>query len=154
MGDSSYKLGKQFEKDLQGILNLLKTTHHLYYVRLYDTTSARGKFLPDQPGDFIVSARSRGHLIECKASDKHTSLRGCLSGMVSTQQAAAHQLWVRSGNPAWFLFLDHRNQQLEVWDGGLVGKHRAEGTVLPQAGYEVCAPYSLFKESMIELFNI
>ena len=135
MGKKESKIGSDFEREVQDVLELQSTLTRLTYVRLYDTKSARGKFLPEQPGDFIVAADG-GHLLECKASEKHTSLRSCLADNVSTQQAASHRLWARTGNPCWFVFYSLTTQSLELWEGGVVGLHRAKGTTLPAEGEE------------------
>jgi len=148
------KLGKQFESDFQAILDVLKTKHRMTYVRLYDTTSAQGKYLPEQPGDYIVSAKGLGYLIECKASNKYRSLKSCLSSAVSTGQAASMRLWHRSQSPCYFIFLDNVGQMIEIWEGNLVGEHRAEGTPLPEDGYEVKVPAIMFKEAVISLFGL
>ena len=121
------KIGKAFEGDVRSALEVLTNTCKLSYVRLYDTTSARGKYLPEQPGDFIISAKGRGHLLECKASEKYASLRSCLADNVKEHQAAAHRLWHRSGSPCWFLFQSVRTNELEMWPGLIVGEARAKG---------------------------
>lgn len=124
------KFGAEFEKLTQDTLEYLKAVSPLSYVRLYDTKSARGKFLPKQPGDFIVASPNGGHLLECKASKEHSSLRSCLASNVEEHQAAAHRLWARAGQPCWFLFQSVMTSELELWPGLIVGEARAKGTRL------------------------
>jgi hypothetical protein len=124
------KIGTDFEKLTRETLEYLQGNGRLSYVRLFDTKSARGKFLPEQPGDFIVASPNGGHLVECKASQEHQSLRSCLSDNVKPHQAAAHRLWARAGQPCWFLFHSVMDSQLELWPGKIVGEARATGTVL------------------------
>jgi hypothetical protein len=124
------KFGAEFEGLTQAALEELKCKGPLTYVRLYDTKSARGKFLPPQPGDFIVASPNGGHLVECKASKEHQSLRSCLSSNVEEHQAAAHRLWARAGQPSWFLFHPVMSSELELWPGKIVGEARAAGKVL------------------------
>jgi hypothetical protein len=143
------KIGAQFEKDTQDVLDTLAGKTRLSYVRLYDTKSAQGKFLPEQPGDFIVAAEG-GHLLECKASEKHGSLRACLADNVSTQQAAAHRLWSRTGNPCWFLFNSLPTGQVELWEGQVVGECRALGKRLPKEGKDG-GPLVVSRETLQDL---
>jgi len=124
------KFGADFEKLTQDALNDLASRYKLTFVRLYDTKSARGKFLPSQPGDFIVAAGGKGHLVECKASREHESLSSCLSSNVEAHQAAAHRLWARAGNPCCFLFHSVMTSEIELWPGLMVGEARAFGTRL------------------------
>jgi hypothetical protein len=131
---SKDKIGAAFEQDVRDVLEGFSLKFPLTYVRLYDTKSARGKFLPEQPGDYIVASPNGGHLLECKASEEHSSLRSCLAANVSTQQAAAHRLWERTGQPCWFLFNSVRSFELELWKGGVVGRCRAKGLMLPKPG--------------------
>jgi hypothetical protein len=123
----STKFGADFERTTQDCLQGLMAIHRLYYLRLYDTKSSRGMYLPEQPGDFIVSSPNGGHLLECKASEEHTSLSSCLSDNVGTHQAAAHRLWHRSGQLCWILFYSVRSSEIELWPGELVGEARALG---------------------------
>lgn len=145
----STKFGSDFERDTQDILENLSARFKLTYVRLYDTKSARGKFLPEQPGDFIVAAKGV-HLLENKASKEHSSLRSCLADNVSTQQAAAHRLWARTGNPCWFLFYSLEAGKIELWEGEVVGTCRAKGERLPKEGADR-GPLVLSRESMTDL---
>ena len=124
------KFGAEFEGLTQGVLEELKCKCPLTYIRLYDTKSARGKFLPPQPGDFIVASPNGGHLLECKASKEHQSLRSCLASNVEAHQAASHRMWARAGQPCWFLFHSVMTSELELWPGLVVGEARAKGAVL------------------------
>lgn len=115
-------IGALFEEDVQIELERFKVKGKLSYIRLYDTKSARGKFLPAQPGDFIVAAGA-AHLLEVKASRKYRSLAEgqCLQDNVQAVQAAEHRLWARAGNPCWFLFYSLPAGLLELWKGDEVG---------------------------------
>ena len=115
-------LGTTFQDDTQSYLDTLQKTGRLRYVRLYDTKSARVKYLPPSPGDFIVAAVGGGHLLECKASEVHDSLAGCVKSAVRPHQAASHRLWAKTGNPCWFLFYSQPRQVVELWRGDLVGE--------------------------------
>ena len=142
--------GAEVERDTHDLLEGLACRFKLTYVRLYDTKSARGAFLPEQPGDFIVQALGFGHLLECKASEEHNSLRSCLADNVSTQQAAAHRLWFRAGGPCWFLFNSLTTHSIEMWGGKVVGECRAKGKKLPAEGDED-GPLVLSRDTLQDL---
>ena len=115
-------IGTQFQEDVQSTLDTLKRTGRLRYTRLYDTKSARNRYMPPQPGDFIVASLGYGHLLECKASEVHDSLKDGLKQLVKSHQAAEARLWIRTGNPSWFLFYSQPKQTLEVWMGAEIGE--------------------------------
>ena len=130
------KLGDRFQKDVQDAMHDLMDNHRVCMpVRLYDTKSARGKYLPEQPADFIAASMTGGHLIEVKASEVHDSLRTCLD-MVETHQAAALRVWRMMGQPSWVLFYSQPQFTLELWDGEVAGRCRATGDKLPKEGEE------------------
>ena len=130
------QFGKKFERDFQDILEELSGRFKLSYVRLYDSHAARGSYLPPAPGDYIAVTLGKARLIELKASEKHQSLRSCLSDNVDLHQAAAHRLWNRAGGVSHFLFYSIRSNEIELWDGLVVGECRAFGNVLPKIGVE------------------
>lgn len=125
------KLSKQFEEDVQSVLTQMKRRLWLSFVRLYDTKSARGNFLPEQPGDFIVAAHG-AHLLECKTSEIWDSLAEgkCLDDNVSSEQAAEHRIWAKAGNPCWFLFYSQPVGCIELWRGADVGEAYAKRQLL------------------------
>lgn len=122
----SHKLGSWFEQKLQDRFKFLKQTTRFDYLRLYDTKSA-GAYLPSQAGDFMIASPRGVVLVEAKASATHGSLRSCLSSNVSAGQATDHIMWNRAGQKSLFIFLSVPDGVLEVWDGGLIAKHRNEG---------------------------
>jgi hypothetical protein len=150
VGSKEAKLGKDFENDIQAALDKLARIKPISYVRLYDSKSARGKFLPEQPADFIIASPTGGHLLEAKASREYTSLRSCLSDHVSTGQAAGHRLWAMTGQPCWFVFYSVTTEEVEWWRGEIVGAARAKGVVLPKEG-EDDGPIVISKDSLEDL---
>jgi hypothetical protein len=132
MVNKTKQLGKWFEQKVQDELQMLKGTRYCTFVRLYDTGSAQGAYLPEQPGDFIVVPRyfSGAILLECKSSGVKDSLRGCLSANVKKEQAAQHLIWESVGQPAWFLFYSKEDDMLELWPGGYVATCRNAGRPL------------------------
>lgn len=143
-------IGKRFEADIKAALDELQSRFPIYAHRLYDTHSARGNFLPSQPGDWIIASPTGGHLLEAKASEIYDSLRSCLSSHVEADQAAAHRLWSRTGQPSWFLFYSERTFNLELWEGLVVGECRARGKVLPREG-QPGAPLTVSRNTLTDL---
>jgi len=146
-------IGKAFESDVQDILEGLSARHRLTYLRLYDSHAARGKYLPPVPGDYIVVTLGKARLIELKASEKHQSLRSCLSDHVGTHQAAAHRLWARAGGVSHFLFHSVRTSEVELWDGLTVGECRALGTVLKKEDARVVGVERL-RDLLLDIFEL
>lgn len=116
--------GKEFELDLQELLRKAIAKHPLAFVRLYDTRSA-GSYLPEQPGDFLVTYRGNGYLVECKSSVKFASMAGSRSAMTelcSNGQIASMRVWARAGAIPLLLFRHMDNPVIEVWDGKAVAE--------------------------------
>ena len=149
----STKFGKKFERDFQDILEELSGRFKLSYLRLYDTTAARGAYLPESPGDFIIAAAGRGHLVELKSSEEYESLRSCLSDHMSTRQAAGLRLWQRAGCPSWVFFYSLTAGKVELWHGDVAGTCRAKGLRLPKEG-DKDGPLVLSRDTLKDLmFN-
>ena len=143
-------IGKDFENHVSNTLDALKARKaKIDYIRLYDTRSARLKYLPAQPCDFIIGYANTTSLVECKASLKHKSLRSCLSGAVTDVQAAKAKMWIGTGNYAMFMFHSVLTSKIEVWDGLLVSRCRAESKPLPKDGQLHVMRYS----DLINYFN-
>ena len=148
------RLGDRFQKDVQDAMHDLMDNRRVCMpVRLYDPKSARGKYLPEQPADFIVSSKTGAHMIEVKASEVHDSLRSCLD-MVETHQAAALRVWKMVGQPSWVLFYSQPKFTLELWDGEVAGQSRATGKKLPKEGKEG-GPLVVRRDTLTDLlFNL
>jgi hypothetical protein len=123
--------GAKFEEDVQAVLTNLKNRGLCSWVRLYDSKSARGNFIPAQPGDFVIAAGA-AILLECKSSEVHESLAvpKCLRDNVKAAQAAEHRLWHKAGGSAWFIFYSLQALRYELWRGELVGLAYAKRTKL------------------------
>lgn len=124
-------IGYWFQDKVGDELRNLEGTNHIRTIRLYDSRSARGRMLPNQPGDFLVAHSGRVLLLECKASRKHESLRNCLSSHVPNEQIAQHRMWLRSGNPACFMFYSVINKRIEIWPSEIVIQARLDSKPLP-----------------------
>lgn len=122
MSKSAQQRGKDFEEDTRQALEYAVRKTKTAYIRLYDTHSA-GSFLPAQPCDFMACHDGTTILIECKASEKHSSLadnRRVLTSNLSDNQMAHARLWTRAGGRYLILFLSVEQGKVEVWDGNRV----------------------------------
>ena len=147
------KVGDDFQNDVGSALQTLMEQKYCMPVRLHDTKAARGKFLPEQPGDFIVASGNGGHLIEVKASEVHTTFRSCLS-MLEFHQAASLRIWALMGQPSWVLFYSQPEFRLELYRGVVAGECRATNTKLPKEG-EKGGPLVVKRDMLTDLlFNV
>ena len=130
-------IGKWFEGKFQEMLEKMRSnpTDRSSYLRLYDSASARGKFLPAQPGDFMVAYSAATFMVECKSSVKYTTLRSCLSSHVKDTQVALMRMWIASGNPACFIFYSDVDKHIEIWPGKTVCEAKVSGKPLKKDGY-------------------
>ena len=127
MADSG--IGYWFEDKTRAALDKLRASDEVFYHRWPDSHAA-GRFLPTAPADFLVGCNGRALLLECKASVKAVSLRGCLASMVDDDQVGSHRLWHLAGLDSWFLFYSERLGQVEMWQGWRVVKARHGGIAL------------------------
>lgn len=134
-------LGTEFQDDVQKVLKDLQSKHPLFFDRFYDTKSTgtfragRGTaFIPPRAGDFLVGHRGLASVLECKASETHTSLRGGVSALVKDGQAAKLRMWLRSQNLGFYIFRNKLAGRIEVWDAELVIDARNSSKPLPLNG--------------------
>lgn len=116
---SSQARGKGFEETFRQVLKGMVNTHPLAFVRLYDTRSA-GAFLPEQPGDFLLTYDKVNFLVECKSSKRYSSLsqgRQPLTSLFSDGQIASMYVWQRAGSRPLILFLPAEGEEVEFWRG-------------------------------------
>lgn len=116
---TAQEYGKEFEVDLAEMMKEAQRKVKIAYARLYDTRSA-GSYLPEQPGDFIVSLNGKPFLLELKTSLKFGSLgskRAALTELVSDNQVAAARIWSRAGAIPLFLFKEGGSSDIEIWRG-------------------------------------
>jgi len=102
--------GKLLEKKLQETLKQYTEKIPSFYYRFYDTKSARN-FIPSQPGDFFLLIPGGCILLECKSSNIGNSL--ITLAHKNKQQIAKHKLWLRSGNPALYVYLDLNTREVQ-----------------------------------------
>ena len=148
-------IGTALEQAVRDVFEELSARFKFTYIRLYDRKSAQGRYIPEQPGDYLAAAKGQCHLVELKASEKHSSLRSCLSDNVSDFQGAAHRLWNRAGSPSCFIFHSVNTFELEIWDGLVVGECKAFGKVLPKVGEEggpLVVGYDTLREALYTAF--
>lgn len=124
-GKTAQEGGHLFQQRVQDILSDAEKRHRVQFIRLYDTRSTQGGFLPEQKADFTAVAQGNSWLIEAKASLVHESMaagRGPLNDLISSHQAAAAKLWVRAGGHSLFVFHHLDSAYVELWPGEYVGE--------------------------------
>lgn len=110
----------------------------LYYHRFLDTHAA-GSHVPNAPGDYYAMLRGMPILVECKASIKHMSLKGCLADAVEDHQVGTHRLWIKAGGVSLFLFYSDQTRLIEFWRGETVISARQHSAVLkPGDKFGIC----------------
>lgn len=115
MVKTAQEKGYDFEADVQGHLVYLMEYHKAYFIRLYDTKSA-GAYLPAQPGDFVLWARGRSLLIECKSSEKEVTMsRSYITKNIGESQSAKMAMMERAGGFCCYLFRSEAARSIEIW---------------------------------------
>lgn len=110
--------GKAFEKDLQKAMDEVRATAQMFYLRLYDTTSAQAKaFLPPQPADYVLAFPGGSALLEAKASLVHFSFADDPRKILEPHQGAAARLFKRAGGDPYVVFRSEGLNSVELWDG-------------------------------------
>ncbi len=115
MGKRDADLGAEFEQVVQTGLKYLETYHRCAYERKYDTKSA-GTFMPAQPCDFMTERDGVHVLLECKASEVHSTFtRKHVTDNVGDKQVAGMRIWMRAGSNAFYLFYSLTADIVELW---------------------------------------
>ena len=117
--------GYWFEDKVRDILKEIQSSTPSAYHRFTDSKAARN-MVAAQPGDHMLLIPGKAVLIEEKASTKHHSFKSCLT-MIENRQIAFHRIWHRAGHPSLVIFHSVESEQIEIWDGKLVAKHRVAG---------------------------
>jgi hypothetical protein len=103
--------GEYLQTAVQAALKAFCEKNPAVWHRFYDTHSA-GRFLPTQPGDFLLISRGTAHLIECKSSDTGESLDRLARR--SPEQIGKHKLWARAGAHTWYIYHNKTEDCLEI----------------------------------------
>ena len=110
--------GKWLEHKVQAMLNKHKEQHKSFNYRFYDTTSARGSFLPPSPGDFFWIHQGINTLIECKSTTTGADLWKLLnSGKTSKLQVPRHRMWHLAGSPSIYVWGNVETGEIKVFCG-------------------------------------
>lgn len=110
--------GSKAQEHIRLALQELRETRPCAYVRLYDTKSAGGRMLPENPGDFIATISGTSILIEVKSSVKWETLAGVhLYSYVRKSQVTGARVWSRAGAASVFTFEHLPSGRIELWDG-------------------------------------
>jgi hypothetical protein len=110
--------GKWLEHKVQADLIKHKANHKSFFYRFYDTTSARGSFLPPSPGDFLWNYKSVSTLIECKSTATGKDLWQLInSSKTSKLQIPRHRMWHLSGCPSIYVWGNVETGEIKVYCG-------------------------------------
>ena len=108
--------GKKSEEIVRVILKGFQEKHEAYFTRLYDSTTAKGGYVPPQAGDFLGIFQGDAYVIEVKSSEKHNSLVGVPKSYIRASQIVGARLWIRGGGRGLFIFHGLGENVFEVWD--------------------------------------
>ena len=110
--------GKPSEAVVQVILKNYMSRNPCYFARLYDTTSARGSFIPQQIADFWGAFAGVPMVVEVKSSNKkeYVGLLKIPKSYISDGQVSLGRLFVRAGGQGYFVFHCIVEDTFEVWD--------------------------------------
>lgn len=108
--------GTALQDKVQAALKAFCETRKAFFYRFPDTKAARGRYLPAQPGDFMLLLPGRAILIECKS----TEVSAPLKKLLDPGQCGKHRLWWRSGHPSAFVYGDLQRNWVEWHDGRAV----------------------------------
>lgn len=121
--------GKASEGHVQEALVETQSKKKLFFMRLYDTTSAKGSYIPAQIADFFFVFKGLSFSLEVKSSSIHRSLRDVPRSYIRDTQIAKLRLLLRAGGHGLFIFEGLKKGELgwEIWDGAeVVSWHRKE----------------------------
>lgn len=113
--------GKELEGVTRDALKAHQKRHRSNFLRLYDSTTAKGAAMPPQPGDFVWLLPNAAVLIECKSTEKGTPILQLVKGSkTSRDQVPRHKVWHLSGHPSVYLWGDLTTRVLVAYLGASV----------------------------------
>lgn len=124
--------GKKSEETVRVILKGYQEKFPAFFTRLYDSTTARGGFVPPQVADFLGVFEGIPYAIEVKSSEKHNSLRDVPKGYIRASQIVGGRIFIRAGGKGLFIFHGLRRDVWEVWDTAQVIDWVLNGVELPE----------------------
>jgi len=122
--------GKKSEEIVRKILKGFQETQEAYFTRLYDSTTARGGYVPPQAGDFMGVFQGDAYVIEVKSSETHDTMMTVPKGYIRAAQIVGARLWVRAGGRGLFIFHGLAGNVFEVWDSSDVVRWILKGEKL------------------------
>lgn len=122
--------GKKSEEIVRVILKGFQETEEACFARLYDSTTAKGGYVPPQVGDFFGMFQGVGYVIEVKSSEKYDSMMHAPKSYIRTSQIVGARLWVRAGGRGLFIFHSLASNVFEAWESADVIKWVLKGEKL------------------------
>jgi len=108
--------GKKSEELIRVMLKSYQETESAYFNRLYDSTTAKGGFVPPQAGDFMGMFEGTGYVIEVKSSERRTTMLEVPRSYIRDSQIIGPRLYIRAGGSGLFIFHSLATDTFELFD--------------------------------------
>jgi len=108
--------GKKSEEAVRVILKGYQEKFPAFFTRLYDSTTAKGGYVPPQVADFLGVYDGLALAIEVKSSEKHLSMLKVPKGYIRSSQIVGGRIFIRAGGKGLFIFHSLTGDVWEVWD--------------------------------------
>lgn len=112
--------GKAAEEFARAVFVRLQETREFWFMRLYDSTSAKGNPIPAQISDFFAVFERTAMSLEVKSSVKFKSLRDAPRSYIRATQVAKGKLLARAGGCGYFIFVVPSSKFFEIYTAGAV----------------------------------
>lgn len=147
--------GKKSEEIVRVILKGFQEKQGAYFTRLYDSTTAKGGYVPPQAGDFMGVFEGYAYVIEVKSSQKHESMMAVPRGYIRASQVLGARLWIRAGGRGLFIFHSLSGDVFEVWDSAHIVAWVLGGTrVVKEQRLLVAVGKKSFENKLLESLKL
>ena len=107
--------GKAAEEFVREVFVRLQQKHEFFFIRLYDSTSAKGNPIPAQIADFVGTYKGSSLSLEVKSSIKYASLREAPRSYIRATQVAKGKLFARAGGFGFYIFVVPKTGKFEIY---------------------------------------
>lgn len=125
--------GKKSEEIVRVILKGFQETQEAFFARLYDSTTAKGGYVPPQAGDFYGLFQGDAYVIEVKSSELYNTMMNVPKSYIRASQIVGARLWIRAGGRGLFIFHGLSGNIFEVWESADIIKWVLKGEKLTAA---------------------
>lgn len=141
--------GKFLEAKVRKYGKELMTERPCFFHRFTDSHDA-GTIMGPTPGDSMLLTLKDDYLVECKESIELSSLSEDLNRFLVPTQTAFARLWERAGGKAIYVFLDRKNEMVEIWQAKMVNDAWIERRKINIAQREKYFELSNLKQALIQ----